>query len=119
MINQHHCTEYITSKIAIKQGDPASIIFYVFFLNDIIKSINTDNVYVLSLGQTKLFMLLFADDAAVFAYSPESLQNILNQIQDYCCIWCLKFNTNKTKNIILNVADTHHMTFTLMVRKLK
>jgi len=45
-------------------------------------------------------MLLFADDAAVFAYSPESLQNILNQIQDNCSIWGLKLNTNKTKSMI-------------------
>jgi len=45
-------------------------------------------------------MLLFADDAAVFAYSPESLQNILKQSQDYCIIWGLKLNTNKTKIMI-------------------
>jgi len=80
-INQHQYTEYITSTIGVKQGDPASSILCLFFLNDIIKTINTDNVDVLTLGQTKLFMLLSADDAAVFAYSPESLQNILNQIQ--------------------------------------
>ena len=35
-INQHHYTEYITSTIGVKQGDPASSILCLFFLNDII-----------------------------------------------------------------------------------
>jgi len=47
-INQHHYTEYITSTIGVKQGDPARSIVCLFFLNDIIKSINTDNVDVLT-----------------------------------------------------------------------
>ena len=61
-------------------------------------------------------MLLFADDSAVFAYSPESLQNILNQIQDYCSIWGLKLNTNKT-NIMIFERGRH--TSHDMARKLK
>ena len=34
--------------------------------------------------------MLYADDAVVFAKSPEVLQSILYDIESYCTIWDLK-----------------------------
>ena len=48
----------------------------------------------------QLYMLLYADDAVVFAKSPEALQSILNDIETYCRIWGLKINIMKTKAMI-------------------
>ena len=36
----------------------------------------------------------------VFATSPESLQSLLNDIENYCNLWGLKINTQKTKAMI-------------------
>ena len=44
--------------------------------------------------------MLYADDAVVFAKSPEVLQSILYDIESYCAIWGLKINTKRTKAII-------------------
>ena len=48
----------------------------------------------------KLFLILFADDQVVFAKSPDTLQSFFNDIGNYCQLWDLKINTNKTKAMI-------------------
>ena len=48
--------------------------------------------------------MLYADDAVVFAKSPEVLQSILNDIESYCSIWGLKINTAKTKAMIFETG---------------
>ena len=54
-------------------------------------------------------MLLYADDAVVFATSPESLQSLLRDIETYCTTWGLKINTAKTKIMIFERGrHTHH-----------
>ena len=65
-------SDFIASHIGVKQGDPASSLLCLFFLNDILKNINTNIDNIFSLDNLKLFMLLFADDAVVFSNSPES-----------------------------------------------
>ena len=52
---------------------------------------------IISLDDVKLFILLFADDAVLFAHTPEALQSLLNDLHRYCNIWKLKVNTGKTK----------------------
>ena len=42
-------------------------------------------------------MLLYCGDALLFAKSPDCLQNMLNKLYEYSCIWDIKVNTNKTK----------------------
>ena len=74
--------------------------FIFFFLNDIITCINTHAIDTISLDDVTLFILLYADDAVIFAQSAESLQNMLNDIQLYCDTWHLTFNTNQTKIMV-------------------
>ena len=45
-------------------------------------------------------MMLYADDALIFAKSPEVLQSMLNGIETYCVTWGLKINTTKAKAMI-------------------
>ena len=45
-------------------------------------------------------MVLYADDAAVFAKSKETLQTLLNGIELYCGTLGLKISTKKTKVMI-------------------
>ena len=45
------------------------------------------------------FLILYADDAVVFAKSPVVLQSILYDIESYCTLWGL-MNTAKTKDMI-------------------
>ena len=45
-------------------------------------------------------MLLYADDAVVFAKSSESLQSMFHDIEIYCGTWNLKINTSKANAMI-------------------
>ena len=83
----------------MKQGDPISSILCLFYLNDVLNDINGDDGMI-NVGDIQLYMLLFADDAVVFARNPQTLQPILNNIEHYCDIWKLKLNVSKSKVMI-------------------
>ena len=93
-------SEPIISKIGVKQGDPSSSMLCLFYLNDILNSINDNIDGVINIDELNLFLVLFADDAIIFGNNPESLQSILNDLEQYCINWNLKLNTNKTKVMI-------------------
>ena len=45
----------------------------------------------------KIFVILYADDNVLMAESSADRQNQLNSFQDYCSVWKLKVNTDKSK----------------------
>jgi hypothetical protein len=50
------------------------------------------------------------DDTVLMAESSADLQNQLNSFQDYCSIWKLKVNTDKSKVIIFSRASAYKIT---------
>ena len=70
--------------MGLKQGDPSSPLLFILFINDIVVNINADFEDVLRIEELRIFMLLYADDAIVFAKSPTVLQSMLNVIELYC-----------------------------------
>ena len=72
----------------------------MLFINDIIQNVNSDFDNIFTIDELQIFMLLYADDAVVFARSLEVLQSILNDIESYCTTWGLKINIVKTKAMI-------------------
>jgi hypothetical protein len=70
-------SEYFSSNIGLKQGDPSSSLLFMLFVNDITQYVNSDH-----------------DGSQV------SLQLMLNDVVNYYNIWGLKINTTKTKAMI-------------------
>ena len=60
----------------------------------------------LDIGMLKLYLLLYADDIAIFSASSEGLQYGLDVLSDYCSKWTLKVNTDKTKVMIFRKGGT-------------
>ena len=73
---------------------------FMLFINDIIQNFNSVFDDIFNMNGSQLFMLLYADDAVVFAKSPQDLQSILNDTELYCRTWALKINTSKPKTMI-------------------
>jgi hypothetical protein len=46
----------------------------------------------------KIFIILYADDIVFFSESAEGLQEAISAFQEYCNIWKLTVNANKTNN---------------------
>lgn len=91
---------FFNSHMGLKQGDLSSPLMFMMFINDIVDNINSDLENIFTVEQIRFFMLLYADDAVVFAKSSESLQSMLHDIEIYCGTWNLKINTSKTKAMI-------------------
>ena len=96
----NRCSEFIDSQLGVKQGDPSFPDFFMMFLNDINQSINTDLDGILTVNDIKLFLFLYADDQVIFAKSPQTLQAMLLDLENYCNFWGLNINTTKTKTMI-------------------
>ena len=73
---------------------------FLFFINDIVSSFNDNIDDLFTIENAKLFILLFADDAVIFANSPNALQSLLKDLENYCSEWKLTVNTKKTKIMI-------------------
>ena len=88
---------------------PSSGLMFLFFINDILTNINSNIDGIFTINEMKIFLLLFADDAVLFAQTPTALQSMLNDLEQYCNTWGLKINTNKTKVMIFERGrSTNH-----------
>ena len=74
-------------------GGPTSPVLFILFVNDLLMSTSVDEIAIVTVNQINLFMLLYCDNAVLFAKSPECLQNMLNKLFEYSCIWDIKVNT--------------------------
>ena len=101
--NSSH-SNFFNSYSGLKQGDPSSPLLFMVFINDLIDNMNAHLDKVFKLEEIVLFMILYADDAVVFAKSKETLQLLLNDIELYCGTWGLKINTKKTKVMIFETG---------------
>ena len=100
-----------SSTVGFKQSDPSSPLLFMLFVNDIVDSINTDLSNIFSINELKMFLFLYADDKVVFAISPETLQSLLNDMENYCHAWGLKINTDKTKAMIFEKGRRTYFNF--------
>ena len=81
----------------VQQGGPLSLVLFILFINDLLVRTSEDDTTVVTVNQINLFMLLYCDDAVLFAKLSECLQNMLNKLYKYICIWDIKVNTDKTR----------------------
>ena len=67
--------------ISVKKGEPLSHLLVILPINYIKVSVDFENLAQKDLHVLSVFMLLFADDIALFTTSPDSLQKQLKASQ--------------------------------------
>ena len=109
-------SESFVCNIGVRQGENLSPLLFAIFLSDF-RAFLADKVDGLSsleasiaamadneefVALQRLFVLLYADDTILLAESPQSLQEALNVLHDYCAQWKLTVNTTKTQVVIFS-----------------
>ena len=115
-------TEFFSCDVGVRQGDNLSPLFFALYLNDLEEYISveykglshiTDLVHkFLYSDETstflRLYLLLYADDTVIFAESALDLQKALDKLHDYCLLWDLSVNAEKTKVVIFSKGKIHN-----------
>ena len=70
---------------------------FILFVNDVKDIINTNDLSEDDLNLLSVYILLFADDIALFTTNANSLQSLINNISMYSLKRGLKINVSKTK----------------------
>ena len=68
----------------------------------------------------KLFIILYADDTVIMEESAADLQKQLDSFSDYCDIWRLKVNVEKSKIVVFSQGKTpNNLKFNFNGKQLK
>ena len=92
-------SDFIKQTIGVKQGDNLSSSLFNIYINDITKEF-TENCTPVTIGNSNIFCLLYADDMVLLSETPQGLQTSLNILNSYCEKWKLEINHNKSKVMI-------------------
>ena len=101
-------------KNGLRQGENLSPLLFSIFLNDLESHLSDQDRFGLNfLDETlqsylKIMVLLYADDTVLFAENENELQDLLNEFQNYCKIWKLDVNVEKTKIVIFGDRTRRH-----------
>ena len=109
-------SDFFPCKVGVRQGDNLSPLLFSLYLSDFQQFLSKKFNGVSLLPQDiiqgnideelntllKLYVLLYADDTVILAETEGELQNALIALEDYCALWKLEVNIDKTKIIIFS-----------------
>ncbi|KAK6185461.1 hypothetical protein SNE40_007689 [Patella caerulea] len=114
-------------KIGVRQGENLSPLLFALYLNDLeafllnhdCKGVQTEYYENELLNYLKIFELLYADDTVLFADNVNNMNIMLNAFGEYCTLWKLNVNIDKTKVVIFGSRGQSNATFSLLNRDLE
>jgi hypothetical protein len=92
-------SEAFRVNLGVRQGECLSPFLFAMYVNDLEKDIEVAAAGI-TINHLKLFLLLYADDAVIFAETAALLQKAIDQLLNYCSTWKLKLNTDKSKVLV-------------------
>ena len=88
----------------LKQGCKMSTSLFSVYNNDLVKEINDLNCGI-TIDQSMISLLIYADDIVLLAPSAEDLQLMLNTVNAWCNKWRLIVNKDKTRIVHFRTAS--------------
>jgi len=108
-------TDYFVSSTGVRQGENLSPLLFSLFVNDLelfLKEKGCDHLKISNDidSYVRLMILMYADDTVILANDEKSLQKALNELSEYCKIWKLQVNCNKTKILVFGrrISKANH-----------
>ena len=71
-------SELFNSYSGVKQGEPLSPFLFILYMNDMYENLVVQGSDSFTIDELKIFILLFADDTVLLAYTSDGLQSLLN-----------------------------------------
>ena len=100
------CIDFFDTTSGVRQGDVLSLTLFFIFINDLVEYLRGLNLGI-NIGESEIFALLYADDIALIADSPEKLQQLIQHVKLWCDKWRLSINTEKTQ--IVHLRKKKHL----------
>ena len=116
IVYKNSMSEFFLCSNGIRQVENVSPFLFALFLNDLETFLETCDVEGLKTVSSELkdklnlylkfFIILYADDTVIMAESAADLQKQLDSFSDYCDIWRLKVNVEKSKIVVFSQGRT-------------
>ena len=97
---------FFTCARGLRQGENLSPLLFSLYLNDVEHYIMSRNNACIELIDDeidmflKLVIILYADDTVLFAHNEHDLMSLLQTFNEYCFLWKLDINYDKTKVLV-------------------
>lgn len=89
-------SEWFETRSGVRQGCALSPGLFALFIEDLTECLPGG----IDFSGSCVKALMFADDIVLLANSPESLQLMINRLYEYCSMWSLIVNLEKSKIMI-------------------
>lgn len=93
-----YLTPFLDVALGVKQGCRLSPTLFALYINDLAEEIKALGCGI-EFDGGQLSLLLYADDIVLIAPTEDSLQRMLNVLNEWCVKWRLMLNKEKTKVI--------------------
>lgn len=108
--NKH--TEFLPQSRGVRQGCSLSPALFNIYINGLAQALDQSSASGLTLLDTEVKCLLFADDLVLLSPTKEGLQQHLDLLNNFCQSWALSVVPKKTKIMIFQKRpsrqDQHH-----------
>ena len=97
-VDKSHRSHFFTSNVGVRQGDAISPILFNLFVSDFQSYIGLDSDAP-RLNTSLVNCLMYADDLVLMSQTEIGLQGLIDKLSDYCKVWKMEVNIEKTKVI--------------------
>ena len=114
---ENQLSNFFQCHTGVRQGENLSPLLFAMYLNDLqqfmshrVEGLSSMKQEAIDIGIDdsdadilfKMFILLYADDTVICSESPKMLQKALESMSEYCHMWKLNINVQKTKIIVFS-----------------